>query len=222
MLGAGSHDRRRISANRPGRREGCVRCDHVTGSVDDVAIDLRRRSGPVQWTFAVTLAVLAVLAAVGAADGDLAAGARIGAGACAGVAGLGVVALVRTARRTHRLTIDHDGVRLDRGGPAFRLAWSEIAGVGLLVTDPGPPREHILRLVVRMRPVGAVLELVPADAEAVRRHPELRHAWRLGRQRCWRVGLGMGGDGPPPVGVLVTRHRPELWRGERPGSLLSA
>jgi hypothetical protein len=193
--------------------------------MDDSMIDLRRRSGPTLWTIAVTLAVLAVAAATGAVDAGAGTGARIGAGVCAGLCAVGVVTLVRATRGTRRLVIDHAGIRLDLGArrkPAFRLAWTEISGVGLLVVAVAAPHSFLLRLFRWPPPrVGTVLELVPADAEAVRRHPELLQAWRFGRERTWRVGLGASRDAPP-VEPLVLRYRPELWRGERPGSLLSA
>jgi hypothetical protein len=84
------------------------------------------------------------------------------------------------------------------------------------------PHSFLLRLFGWPPPqVGTVLELVPADAAAVRRHPELLQAWRFGRESAWRVGLGASRDAPP-VEPLVLRYRSELWRGERPGSLLSA
>ncbi|WP_147254673.1 hypothetical protein [Pseudonocardia hierapolitana] len=78
----------------------------------------------------------------------------------------------------------------------------------------------------RMVRVPIWLELYPADAQAVARHPELERAWTLGgvtapgEERRWLVSLGDGQGQEFPVGEAVQRRRPRLWRGHRSGSFL--
>jgi hypothetical protein len=201
--------------------------------VESGVIDLRRMNGrwlllgaPILWVLSVVVVVAVVR---GGVDGGPA--ARVVAGVLGGF--LGLLALVMSLalfdlRRPRRLVIDHEGIRLDTGrrAPAFRLAWTEIAAVSLRLSD----RRRRIRaqlyhrwfdLPPEMTPIVAALELYPADAEAVRRHPEMRSAWRLGGERCWLLALSGGAGAPPPVGALVQRWRPEVWRGEHSGSLLS-
>lgn len=194
--------------------------------MEDVAIDLREDNAVPMLVSVSVLAVFAVPMLYLAATDEVGDGPvlRLVVGAVGGFLGLLVVGgtwILAGMRRARRLLIDHDGVKLDAGGskPAFRLAWTELAGVGLRMDDTA--RRRALRRRAAAASVIVALELIPADSEAVRRHPELRTAWRLGRQRCWLVGLAAGPGDAPPVGELVRRWRPELWRGERSGSLLS-
>ena len=196
-------------------------------------IDLRGLNGrwlllgaPILWGLSV-----AVVVAVVRGDVDGGPVARVVAGVlggCFGLLALVVSLALFDLRRPRRLLIDHEGIRLDTGRrtPEFRLAWTEIAGVSLRLSDKRRRIHARLHhqwfdLPPEATPIVAALELYPADPEAVRRHPELRRAWRLGGERCWLFVIAGGAGGPPPVGALVQRWHPELWRGERSGSLLA-
>lgn len=194
-------------------------------------IDLRRMSGRWLLIAATILWALTALVVVAAVRGEVHGGpaARVVAGVLGGC--LGLFALVVSLglfelRRPRRLVINHEGIHLDTGRrrPVFRMAWTEIAAVSLRLSDR---RRRIAQLygwwgdLPEMTPIVAALELYPADAEAVRRHPELHAEWRLGGERCWLITLAGGPGAPPPVGVLVQRWRPELWRGEHSASILS-
>jgi hypothetical protein len=200
--------------------------------VESGVIDLRRRSAPGLLISAPILWGLTVVVLVAAVRGEVHGGlaARVVAGVLGGCFGL-LALLVSQAlfelRRPRRLVIDHEGIRLDTGRrrPAFRLAWTEIAAVSLRVSDRR--RRISAQTYVRWldrrperTPIVVALELHPADAEAVRRHPELRTAWRLGGERCWLFVVWAGPGEPPPVGPLVQRWRPDLWRGEHSASIL--
>lgn len=126
--------------------------------------------------------------------------------------------------RPRWLGIDHEGVRLvsRTGKNLARIAWSDLAGVGLMTNERRRGRQGWNRSVT------VWLELYPVGADAVARQPALRNQWRLGAPRRagqehrWLVGLGDDlGRAPLPVGELVRRWRPDLWRGHRAGSLLS-
>lgn len=119
-------------------------------------------------------------------------------------------------RHSHRLVIDHEGIRMEVGGrkPRWRLAWTEMAGIGT-VRGPSRPGRRGAR-----DPSGQALLIDPLDADAVRRHPELALPWNLGKQRQWRIVIGDLHPDQPSVADLVGRWRPELWRGERTGSVL--
>ncbi|MBN9099142.1 MAG: hypothetical protein J0I49_13660 [Pseudonocardia sp.] len=131
--------------------------------------------------------------------------------------------------RTRRLVIDHEGVRLERGGrrPEWRVAWTELAGVGLVRNDR--ERQRIARRF-RANPLGNVppgvvavtvsVELVPTGTEAVRRHPEMARYLRLGHGEAWRVPLIVSMGEPLPIADALRRRRPDLWRGERSGPAL--
>jgi hypothetical protein len=158
----------------------------------------------------------------------------------AGAVGLLIVlvyagAVLSRRRRPHRLLVDHEGIRVwdGRGKVVVRLAWTELSGVGLMTNEvarsrrtrqaDADPVPWVSRRVV-LAPIW--LELFPADAAAVARHPELRWAWDLGQlrapteERRWVVPLGDGQGQDVPVGEAVQRWRPHLWRGQRAGSLL--
>lgn len=189
--------------------------------VDDGVIDLRRPSLLLPLLAPVVLGPFAVAMLLAVFDADDAVLTRV----VAGVLGSGLLTLALLGalkawdlRRPLRLVIDHEGIRLERGlpKPVFRLAWTEIAGASVLVDRN--------RSATSARPSTAysmALDLVPTDLEAVRRHPELRLAWRMGGEWRWRIGLSTLVGTPPPIGELVARHRPELWRGERSGSILA-
>jgi hypothetical protein len=135
------------------------------------------------------------------------------AGVLAGLFGIvpliGLLALP-VMLRPRRLVIDHDGIRIENGtrSDAFRLAWNELAGVGLLVKY-GRRRRSLFPQV------RTSLELEPADDATRRQHPELDLAWRLGRQQVWRVPLGPSLRKPLPIAEALQYWRPQLWRGQR-------
>jgi hypothetical protein len=158
----------------------------------------------------------------------------------AGAAGLLTVllyawVLVTRRRLPARLVVDHEGVRVrdGRGKVIVRLAWTELSGVGVMTNEAGrrrqlrdaagDPMPWVRRRMVR---VPIWLELYPADAQAVARHPELEWAWALGgvtapgEEHRWLVSLGDGAGQEFPVGEAVQRWRPRLWRGHRSGSFL--
>lgn len=108
-------------------------------------------------------------------------------------------------RRPARLVVDHEGIRLltRRKRPLVRLAWTELAGVGVMTNQVALARERLgesLEVGPRMASVSIWLELYPADAAAVARHPELKVAWAVG-----------GGTAP---------GEQQRWRGDRSGSVL--
>ena len=158
----------------------------------------------------------------------------------AGAAGLLIVLLYawgfHTRRRLPaRLVVDREGIRvLDGWGRKLvRLAWTELSGVGVMTNEAHRRRELrrtrddlVPWLSRRIILVPIWLELYPADAEAVARHPELEWAWALGgvrapgEERRWLVRLGDGQGQRFPVGEAVQRWRPQLWRGHRSGSFL--
>jgi hypothetical protein len=131
-----------------------------------------------------------------------------------------------------RLVVDHEGIRvLSRGGRALvRLAWTELSGVGVMTNQVSLYRQRLgasLRGGIRrIQSVSIWLELYPADADAVARHPELHWAWRLGKgtapgeEQRWLVRIGDTFGQEFPIGEAVQRWRPQLWRGHRSGSFL--
>lgn len=197
----------------------------------DNVIDLRRLNTRWQVVGFIVMVPFAAAVLISAFRDDVDPGVRVVAGVLGGLVGfllLLTVPALYTYRRPRKLVIDHDGIRLENGGrrAVFRLAWTEIAGAGLLVADRRRRRKqrHYVRfseLPPGMTTITVVLELLPADADAVRRHPELRRMWRLGHERCWPIVIGAFPGAPPPIGELVCRYRPQLWRGERSGSLRS-
>jgi hypothetical protein len=179
--------------------------------------------------------VTAVLIAVAAFYGSTTVDTRTVAVVCmviGGVAALIVLAgltQLSALRRPRRLVIDHEGIRVDNGGRRpVRVAWTELDGVGLVVDDRRRRRQVRWRRrgesVIPPSLVGVtvMLELTPADEQALRRHPELARAWMLGGRRAWRIWLTSGPGDPLPIGRALQRHRPELWRGERSGPALFA
>lgn len=137
--------------------------------------------------------------------------------------------------RPRWLAIDHEGVRLvnEARKDLARIAWGDLAGVGLM-TDEKARRRHRFGNILTSpmgslmpTPVGVWLELYPASADAVARQPIMRNQWRMGaprregQQQRWLVYLCSDlGQAELPVGQLVRRWRPDLWRGHREGSLL--
>lgn len=132
------------------------------------------------------------------------------------------------AFRPRWLTVDHAGLRLvgpptadGRRRDLVRVAWTEVAGVGVMVNERARARAATSR---RIGHATIWLELYPTGPDAVRRHPELRTAWQRGRavrpgqEQRWLIALGYGRT--VPVEEHVRRWRPELWRGQRDGSLL--
>jgi len=158
----------------------------------------------------------------------------------AGAAGLLIVLLfvwaaVSRRRLPGRLAVDHEEIRVwdRRGRVMVRLAWTELSGVGIMANEVRRRRQQrdaqgdlVPWLGRRMVRVPIWLELYPADADAVARHPELEQAWRLGaakapdEERRWLVILGDGQGQEFAIGEAVKRWRPQLWRGHRSGSFL--
>jgi hypothetical protein len=208
--------------------------------VDRNEIDLtaRPRSTRVAWWF---LHTITLLLAAGCLASLVAGPEAIAVRLIAGVFGLLIVFLYVAMwtgrhRMPARMAVDHEGIRLRNGHGKIilRLAWTELSGVGVMTNEVSRYRQErdaandlltrwVSRNTVR---VPILLELYPADAEAVARHPELEPAWKLGGLRApgeeqrWLVGLGDGRGQSFPVGELVQRWRPQLWRGHRSGSVL--
>jgi hypothetical protein len=181
--------------------------------------------------------VLALLVAAGCLASFVAGPEEMAVRLIAGGAGLLIVlafgwAVAVRRRVPSRLAIDHEGVRVwdGRGRVLVRLAWTELSGVGVMTNEAARRRRlraagHAFPWVSRrMASVSIWLELYPADAQAVARHPELSWAWALGgrvaasEERRWLVLLGDGHGQDFPIGEAVQRWRPQLWRGHRSGS----
>ncbi len=187
--------------------------------------DLRAFNLPSYLVSLVTISLLAAAALYAAASGQVSEGSRTTMWVLGGVfavfAVVGIMQLPRM-RRPRRLVIDHDGIRLEGGGRAFdfRVAWTELTGVGLLVDDRHRFRPHRHLIPRSLISISVMLEMVPADEAAQQRHPELSRAWLLGGRRTWRVWLTTGPGDPLSVGHALQRHRPDLWRGQRSGSIV--
>jgi hypothetical protein len=134
-----------------------------------------------------------------------------------------------------RLVVDHEGIRVwnGRGKVMVRLAWTELSGVGVMTNEAalrrqlrGTRNDVVPWVTRRIVAVQVWLELYPANAEAVARHPELEQAWSLGQLRApgeeqrWLLTLGHGRGQLLEVAEAVQRWRPQLWRGHRAGSVL--
>lgn len=130
----------------------------------------------------------------------------------------------RAIGRARRLVIDHAGIRVEteRRADRFRLAWTELAGVEVVVSDrrrrQARRRHDVGDLPPDLVAVSLFLDMEPVDGEAVRRHPELQRAWTIGGRRSWRVWLGTAFGDPPGVAAALEQRRPDLWRGQRSGS----
>jgi hypothetical protein len=184
--------------------------------------------------------VLALLIATGCLASFVAGPEEMAVRLIAGAAGLLIVLLIAWAavscrRLPGRLAVDHEGIRMwdRRGRRRVRLAWTELSGVGVMTNEASRRRQQrrargdlVPWVSRRMVMVPIWLELYPADAEAVSRHPELEWAWRLGavkapnEEQRWLVNVGDGQGQQLPIGEAVQRWRPQLWRGHRSGSLL--
>ncbi|HLU57333.1 MAG TPA: hypothetical protein VKZ81_17905 [Pseudonocardia sp.] len=194
-------------------------------------IDLRVRTATgrvIRWT-GHTLALL--IAAGGIASffvGPESPAVRV----VAGVAGVLIVLVYAVAGWWHRgrprsLVIDHEGIliRNARGARIARLAWTELSGVGLMTNQVALERERRAPLERVWAAVPVWLELYPADAAAVARHPGLSGAWGLGagtapgEQQRWLLHLGDTLGQRLPIEEAVQRWRPELWRGHRSGTV---
>lgn len=137
------------------------------------------------------------------------------------------VVLPATARQRLRwMEVDGRGLRLLRGsGAVFTdLAWSEVAGLGVMVDEVLAAQElrgsrGLARMI--MYRVPPWLEVVPCGAAAVRAHPELGPlvAGGEGQPPRWMVRLNEGWARRPQLGGPVSRVRPGVWRGERHGSV---
>jgi hypothetical protein len=232
MLGAGSHEFGRTT---PCRRSPALRFRVVAPN----EIDLRSRprsTAAARWIGHVSALLVAAGCLATLVAGPEGTAVRL----IAGAVGLLIVllylwVLVSRPRMPARLVVDHEGIRVwnGRGKVVVRLAWTELSGVGVMTNEAalrrqlrGTPNDVVPWVTRRMAAVQVWLELYPADAEAVARHPELEAAWTLGRLRApgeeqrWLVTLGTGRGQLLQVAEAVQRRRPQLWRGHRAGSAL--
>jgi hypothetical protein len=203
----------------------------------EIDLTARTRSARVVRSFGY---VLTLLVAAGCLASFVAGPEETAVRLIAGAAGLLIVlvfawAAVGRGRLPGRLVVDHEGIRVwnRRGTRIVRLAWTELSGVGVMTNEASRRRQQrdargdlVPWVSRRMLRVPVWLELYPADAEAVARHPELEWAWALGgvkapgEERRWLVNLGGGQGQEFPIGEAVQRRRPQLWRGHRSGSFL--
>jgi hypothetical protein len=197
-------------------------------------LDLRARSRSARVKRSIGH-VLALLVAAGCLASFVAGPGEMAVRLIAGAAGLLIVLLYGWAvwarrRLPRRLVVDHEGIRVwdGRGSVIVRLAWTELSGVGLMTNQVALARKRLADRLdggPRMASVSIWLELYPADADAVARHPELRWAWGHGRgtapgeQQRWLVRMGDTLGQEFPIGEAVQRWRPGLWRGHRSGSV---
>ena len=202
-------------------------------------IDLTTRSRKARVLLTIGMAFL-VLIAAGCLASLVAGPEAMPVRLIAGAAGLLIVLILVGAvavrrRRPHRLLVDHEGIRVfdGRGKAVVRLAWTELAGVGVMTNEFARARQRFAAAVdgdlprgLRLIAVPIWLELFPAGPDAVARHPELQHAWSIGagaapgEEQRWLVMIGDGRGQEFPIGEAVRRWRPDLWRGNRSGSLL--
>ena len=183
--------------------------------------------------------VLALLIAAGCLASFVAGPETLTVRLIAGAAGLLIVlvfvwGLASRPQLPGRLVVDHEGIRVlnRRGRFLVRLAWTELSGVGVMTNEAArrrqlsDARDGMPWVGRRMVSVSIWLELYPADADAVTRHPELNRAWALGRRGApgekprWLVWLSDGHGQDLAIGEAVQRWRPRLWRGHRSGSVL--
>jgi hypothetical protein len=182
--------------------------------------------------------VFALLVAAGCLASFVAGPEEMAVRLIAGAAGLLIVLLfawaaVARRRMPSRLVIDHEGIRVlnPRGRFLVRLAWTELSGVGVMTNEAALRRQQrsardLPWVGRRLVSVAIWLELYPADADAVARHPELHWAWGLGsrtapgEEQRWLVRIGDTAGQEFPIGEAVQRWRPQLWRGHRSGSVL--
>jgi hypothetical protein len=204
---------------------------------NEIDLTARARSTRVAWWFLHTLTLLVT---AGCLASLVAGPEHIVVRLIAGAFGLVVVLLYVVVwagrhRVPARMAVDHEGIRLrnGHGKVILRLAWTELSGVGVMTNEVSrywQQRDARIDLVTRWVSQHTIrvpiwLELYPANAEAVARHPELEWAWTLGRFRAdgeeqrWLVSLGDGRGQSFPVGDLVQRWQPHLWRGHRSGSI---
>jgi hypothetical protein len=184
--------------------------------------------------------VLALLVAAGCIASLVAGPEQITVRLLAGAAGLLILLLYAWVLLTRphapaRLVVDHEGIRVwnGRGKVIARLAWTELSGVSLMTNEASRRRQvrdarNDLVPWLRGRTISVPiwLELYPADAEAVARHPELDRAWTLGKPRApgeeqrWLLPVGDGQEQLLRIAEAVRRWRPQVWRGHRAGSLI--
>jgi hypothetical protein len=195
-------------------------------------IDLVTRTGKVRVARAAVHVVVAAsvlgCCAWAVSTGDAGAVRSMVGGTCvlAVLAAAGVWWTVRT--RLRWMGVDHEGLRLlnRRRAVLTRIAWTDLAGIGVLTNEAARRRRTIMSRYVASVPTW--LELFPAGRDALGRHPELHVAWRLGAPRRdgdeqrWLIAIGDGAGQFPRVGgqlaEQVKRWRPALWRGQRSGS----
>lgn len=214
---------------------------NTQGPHRDVApneIDLTARAGSGLVVRSISVA-LALLFAAGCLASFVAGPEEMAVRLVAGAVGLVIVLVVALAvaarrRAPARLVVDHEGIRvLPRRGPALvRMAWTELSGVGVMTNEVALRSK---RLGARLRAgagadaavsVPIWLELYPANPDAVARHPELHGAWSLGsrtapgEEQRWLFHIGDTLGQEFPIDEAVQRWRPQLWRGNRSGSVL--
>jgi hypothetical protein len=200
---------------------------------NEIDLTARTRSARVKRSIAF---VLALLFAAGCLASFVAGPEAWPVRLFAGAFGLLIVlvfawAVLTRRRQAKRLVVDHEGIRVldGRGRKVVRLAWTELSGVSVMTNQVALFRKRLSDNLEGVGPsmnsVSIWLELYPADADAVARHPELQAAWRVGgglapgEQQRWLVRIGdtLGQDFP--IGEAVERWRPGLWRGHRSGAL---
>jgi hypothetical protein len=204
---------------------------------NEIDLTARPRSTRVAWWIVHTITLLVT---AGCLASFVAGPEHIVVRMLAGAFGLMVVLLYVVVwggrhRVAARMVVDHEGIRLrnGHGKVILRLAWTELSGVGVMTNEVSrywqqrDARNDLVTRWVSRRTVRVPiwLELYPANPEAVKRHPELELAWKLGQLRAtgeeqrWLVSIGDGRGQSFPIGEAVQRWRPQLWRGHRSGSI---
>ena len=229
ILGADSHEFRRTGLLLP-----LLVLPSAVVAPNEIDLRARTRSARVMRSISH---VLALLFAAGCLASFVAGPEETAVRLLAGAAGLLIVLLhvwaVHHRRRLpRRMEVDHEGIRVldGRGRKLVRLAWTELSGVGVMTNQVALRRKRFADSLNGVGPstssVSIWLELYPADADAVVRHPELNWAWGLGRgtapgeDQRWLMRIGDTLGQNFPIGEAVERWRPGLWRGHRSGSLV--
>lgn len=106
------------------------------------------------------------------------------------------------------LFIEPAGIRLSTPKEAFAVPWPELAGVGIAWSVARAGATQTVN-----RTVTCHLDLLPADAQFRRRHPEMEPFWqRRGLDGGYRLLIGSG-KLIPRLEAGLTRFGPGLFRG---------